>query len=86
MYYFKSRMDKMQQNSRCRLCRDRDETINSITIVSSKLMQKEYKTRNDWVRKVIHWEWCKKFKFGHTNKSYMHNPESVWENETNKIL
>ena len=24
-----------------------------------------YKTRYDWVRKVIHWEMCKKFKFDH---------------------
>ena len=29
----------------------------------SKLAQKEYKTRYDWVRKVIHWEMCKT----HTN-------------------
>ena len=35
---------------------------------------------------MIHWEMCKKFKFVHTNKSYMHNIESVLENETHKIL
>ena len=29
------------------------------------------------VGKVIHWEMCKKFKFDHTNKSYMHHPASV---------
>ena len=28
---------------------------------------------------------CKKFKFGHASKSYMHNPEFVQENETHKI-
>ena len=28
--YDKARIDKMQQNSRCRLCGDRDETINYI--------------------------------------------------------
>ena len=27
-----------------------------------------------------------KFKFDHMNKWYIHNPESVIENETNKIL
>ena len=36
--------------------------------------------------KVIHWELCKKLKFDHTNKWYMHNPESVLENETYKLL
>ena len=29
---------------------------------------------------------CKKLKFDHTNKRYMHNPEPVLENETNKFL
>ena len=35
---------------------------------------------------VIYWELCKKFKFESTNKWYMHNPESVLENETHKVL
>ena len=37
----------MQQNSRCRLCDDRYETINHKIIESSKLVQREYKTRYD---------------------------------------
>ena len=36
--------------------------------------------------KGIHWELYKKFKFDLTNKWYMHNPVSVLENETHKIL
>ena len=36
--------------------------------------------------KVIHWEMCKKFKFDHTNKWYMHNPAPVLENHTHKFL
>ena len=35
---------------------------------------------------MIHWELWKKFKFDYTNKWYMHNLESVQENETYKIL
>ena len=34
---------------------------------------------------MIHWELCKKLKFDHTNKCYMHNPESVPENEAHKL-
>ena len=49
-------------------------------------MQKEYKTRHDWVGNVIHWELCKKFKFDHTNEQYMHNPESILENEMHQVL
>ena len=52
----------------------------------SKLAQKEYKTRTDWVGKVIHWELWKKFKFDHTKQLYMHNPEYILENETHKDL
>ena len=82
----KMRIDKTQQNSRCRLCGEKDETINHIISECSKLAQKEYKTRHNLVGKVIHWELCKKMKFHHMNKWYMHNPESVLENETHKLL
>ena len=37
---------------------------------------------DDWVENVILWELCQKFKFDPTNKWYMHNPESVLDNET----
>ena len=35
---------------------------------------------------VIYWELCKKLKFDHTTKWYMHKLETVLENETHKIL
>ena len=82
----KARIDKTQQNSKCRLCGDRDETINHIISECSKLAQREYKARHDWVGKVIQWEMCKKFKFDHTNKWYMHNPAPVLENDSHKLL
>ena len=63
-----------------------DKMINHIISKCSKLTQKEYKTRKDWIGKVIHGELCKKLKFDYTNKCYMHNPESVLENEMHKIL
>ena len=82
----KARIDKTQQNNKCRFYGDRDETINHIISKCSKLSQKEHETRHDWVGKVIHWEMCKKFKFDHTNKWYMHNPASLLENDTHKLL
>ena len=80
--HIKAMIDKTQQNSKCRLCSDRDETINHIISECSKLAQKECKARHDWVGKVIHREMCKKFKFDHANKWYMHNPAPVLENNT----
>ena len=76
----------MQQNSKGRLCGDRDETINHTISECSKLAQKEYKTRHGWVGKVILWEMCKKLKLDHTNKWNMHNPAPVLENNTHKLL
>ena len=60
--------------------------INRIISECSKIAQKEYTTRYDWVGKVIPWELCKKFKFDHTNKCYMYNLKSALENKTHKIL
>ena len=57
-----------------RIANVKDETINH--------RKREY----DWVGKVIHWELCKKLKFDHSNKWYMHNPESVLENETHELF
>ena len=84
--HIKARRDKTQQNSKCRLCGNRDEIINLIISKFSKLAQKEYKTRHDCVGKVIHRETCMKFRFDHTNKWYMHNPAPALENETHKLL
>ena len=79
------RIDKTQENSKCRLRGDRDETINHIISECSKLPQKEYKTRLDWVSKMIRWEMFKKFKFDFTNKYYMRNPAAVLENDAYKL-
>ena len=54
--HIKARIDKTQQNSKCRLCGDINETIIHIISECCKLAPKEYKTRRDWEGKVIHWE------------------------------
>ena len=72
----------MQQNSKCWLHGDTDETIKDKISKCSKLAQKEYKTRHDWMGNVIHWELWKKFKFDHTDKWCI----PVLENETRKPL
>ena len=74
-----ARIDKTQQNSMYVICY-RDQTIYHILIEGSKLLQ-EYKTRHVWVGKVIQWELCKKFKFDHTNKWYIHSRAAVLENK-----
>ena len=50
------------------------------------IAHKKYRTKYDWVGKVIHWELCKKLKFDHTCKWYLHNPTSILQNNTHKFL
>ena len=69
--HIKARIDKLQQNS---------------NHIISKLAQKEYKTRHDWVGKVIDWKLCKKLKFNHMNKWDTYNQKSILDNETHKLL
>ena len=81
--YAKAKIDKMQLNCKCMLCREKDEIINYRV---SKLAEKEYKTKSNLVGKVIHWKMSKKSKFDHATKSYTYKPEIVLENEMCKIL
>ena len=82
----KAIIDKTQQNSKGRLCFDRDETINHLISECSRLAKNEYKARHDWVGRVIHWKMCRKFQFDQTNKWYMHNPAPFLENDSHKLL
>ena len=76
----------MEQNSKCRLCGNRDETVNAVICEFSKLAQKDNNIRHDMVEKVIHCELCKMLKFNHTTKWSMHNQKSIQDNQTHKIL
>ena len=81
----KSYQSKTWQNSKYRLCGERDETINHIISECSKLAPKEYETWYNWVGKAIHRELCKKFKYDLNSKWYMHHLESFLENEMHKL-
>ena len=86
-HHIKARIDKTQENSRCRLCADRDETINNIISECTKFAQKIKRLgTTGWARWSIHRGLCKKLKFNNANKWYKHNTESVLENETHKLL
>ena len=67
--YVKAKIDITQQNSGCKLCANKDEIIRQLISECSKLAQKEFKTRHDWVDKVIQWELCKNFKFDYENNA-----------------
>ena len=60
--YIKSKIDNIQKNRKCRLCGNRDETVDHITSECGKLVQKKFKSRHDWVGKDIYWELCERLK------------------------
>ena len=60
--------------------------MNHIISECSKLAQKEYKRRHDWVGKRIHCEVRRKNGIEVKPKWYEHQPEAVQENERYKIL
>ena len=51
--------------------------VNHIISKSSKLAQKEFKSRHDSIEKMIYWELCKRLKFDHIHKWHIHKSESA---------
>ena len=67
---WKQKIDYTKQILKYRLCGDRDETVTYVISENSKQVQNVYKTRPDWVGKVIHMELCKRLKFDHENEMH----------------
>ena len=82
----KAKIDKTQNDSKCRMCKSSEETINHIISECPKLAQKEYKRRHDWFGTKIHWEICKKYDIEVNKNWFEHKPEKVTENNYCKIL
>ena len=49
MNVIKVRIERTQEQSKCRMCGRADETINHLLSECSKMAQKEYKRRHDWM-------------------------------------
>ena len=84
--YRKAKIEKSTTDSKCRLCKTRDETVSHLTSECSKIAQTEYKHRHDKVAAAVHWSICKKHDLPHTNKWYDHRAIPVIENEKVKLL
>ena len=59
--YIKAKIDNTQKNSNCRLCSDKDGTVNPTISECNKLTQKKY--RHIYVGKGIYWELGERLKF-----------------------
>ena len=87
MNVIKSRKDKQDVSLICRMYGKREETIAHVVAECENLAQKQYKNwRHDRVRRIIHWELCRRYGFKCTEKWYYNIPKGVLENENSKIL
>ena len=82
----KAYIDKSQEQSKCRKCGERDETVNHLVSECSKMAQREYKRRHDWVARRVHWEVCRMYGIEVKDKWCEHDTAPVTENERCKIL
>ena len=68
------------------MCGKGDETVNHILSECNILAQREYERRHDCVGRKIHWELCRKYGLAASERWYEHQPDTVAENDSCKLL
>ena len=84
--YIKYHIQKTAESPLCKMRGTRNEAIPHIVTECEKLAQKEYNWRHDSAGRYVHWQFCEKLGFNRARLWYEHEPESVVENESFKIL
>ena len=79
-------IDKANVDPKCRLCAEKDETVDHLVAGCVKLAQGEYKARHDKVGAVIHWRLCKKYGIEAHKDWYRHEVQPVIETDQVKLL
>ena len=82
----KARIDKTYSDSKCRLCKVKEETIDHLMSICSKIAQIDYKERDDKVASVLHWNLCRKYNLLTADKWWEHKVNKVLQKENIKIL
>jgi len=75
--YFKYKILKEENESKCRLCKQHEETIDHLT--SGSLAKNEYLMRHDKVCAHLHYSICKALGIAMTDKRYTHMLKPVYE-------
>ena len=57
----KAKIDKVTEDSKCRLCKGKDETIDHLISSCSKIAQIYYKERHNKLASMLHWNLCEKY-------------------------
>ena len=75
--YFKNKILKEETESKCRLCKQHEETIDHLTSECPILAKNEYLMRHDKVCTHLHYSICKALSFETAHKWYTHMPKPV---------
>jgi hypothetical protein len=70
---------KKETESKCRLCKQHEETIDHLTSECSILAKKEYLMRHDKVCTHLHYAICKALGIETADKWYTHMPKPAYE-------
>ena len=82
----KTKILKISNDSKCRLCKSMDETAEHILSGCQVLAGTEYAKRHNEVAKHIHRNLCENYGIKTPERAWMHQPEAVTETEEVKIL
>jgi len=77
--YFKNKILKQEIESKCRLCKQHEETIDHLTSGCPILAKNEYLMRHDKVCTHLHYSICRALGIETTDKWYTHMPKPVCE-------
>lgn len=83
-----AKIGKTIEVSKCKLCGERDETIDHVTSGCNKLAQNDYKKGNINVAAMLHCNLCKKYYrptsrdwWNHKNEKFIENVKLLWNFE-----
>ena len=82
----KAKIDKTSSDSKCRLCKVKEETIDHLVSSCSKIAQTDYKERHNKVASMLHWNLCRKYNLPTADKWWEHKVDKVLQKEDVKIL
>jgi len=83
---FKNKILKEEIDSKCRFCKQHEESFDHLTSGCSILAKNEYLMKHDKVCAHLHYSICKALGIEMTDKWYTHMPKPVYEEETVTVL
>ena len=82
----KTKIDKTANDSKCRLCKEKEEIVDHLVSTCNKIAQTDYKERHNKVVSMLDWNLCKKYLLPAAEKWWERKIEKVLQNNEAKIL